>query len=230
MINAKILKAEAAAAALINAGEAIKAKVKEATDLLNRAYSSVLDIHNAQVIRESAEANPRNDEEGWKAYAAAIAARDLPFDLHHVRADKHRAAAESTGCWNQIEALVNLRAEVKAIPIVVREAKGPTAEEQIKARVLKSFSEIAADRRAAFDWAKAIIAAAEEVRPGFRRLQLHVHHVYCQNQHGTEWIRIDWFLNGRRTAFNVIAAAWEAVDKAEEVDRNRHECAAPVLT
>lgn len=210
--EARIAKAEAAAAVLINAGETIKAKAKETTDLLSRAYAAVREIHNDKVVREAAAAHPGNDDESWKAYSAAVYSRDLPFDLHHIRSEKHRSFAESTGSWKQIEALVNLRAEVKAIPIVIRKSKGPTVEEQIKTRVLKSFAELSADRKAAFDWAKAIIAAAEEVKPGVRRLPIGVHHVYCMNEHGTQWVRIDWFLNGHRTAFQVIAAAVQAVE------------------
>ncbi len=99
---AKIAKAEAVAAALINAGEAIKAKVKEATDALNRAYEAIREAHMDIVRGES-------DTTVWAIYCEAIEARGLPFDLHQVRAAKHQAAAcLSLAMWAAIITLAAL--------------------------------------------------------------------------------------------------------------------------
>lgn len=192
-----IAKAEASAAALINAGEATKSKVKEACEHLARAYDKVThEIHDILLADRSIE--------DWDALYWNIPA------LHNWKPRHDEMFKGFPVQAAQAAALANLRTEVKALPIIAREAKGPTAEAQIKARVLKSFTEWAANRRAQFDWAKAICDAAEEVRPGVLRLPVSINHVYCCNAHGTQWVRIDWFMNGTRTPFQVIAAAADA--------------------
>ena len=102
---------------------------------------------------------------------------------------------------------------VSTLPIVTREPKGQALEATIKARVLKSFAETLADRRATFEWAKRIIEAAEAEHPGFKRLPISTNHVHCWNQHGTQWMRIDWYLAGHRTPFQAIIAAIDAVER-----------------
>lgn len=206
----KIDKAHAAAAALINAGQAAKVRIKEANEALGRAYDAIRGQHHDQVVTEARAAHPGDDQESLNAYWKALYARDLPYGLHQVRAAKHQAAAETTGNWERIAALVELREAVKALPIVTREPKEPGPEELIKNRAMKSFAETIKEQRAKFDWAAEIMKSAKEVKPGILALPISVQPVYCQNEYGTSWVRCDWYLRGEKTAFNIIAAAADA--------------------
>lgn len=206
------------AVALINAGQAIKAQVKEVNEALARAYKKIHDAHHLQTIDEEIAKSgyktfPEHNQAAWVQYLEGVHARDLPFDLHNIREAKHRAIAESTGNWGAIAELFALRAEVKAVPIAPKAPAGPTTEEKIKTAVLKTFSELTEARKKEFDWAKAIMVEMERFVDGVRYLPIGVRHVYCANQWGTHWIRLDWYLAGNKTAFNVIAAAAQATRK-----------------
>lgn len=207
----RIQRAHESAAAIINAGQGIKSHIKETLDALNSAYASVQGEHFNEVCRKAALAWPSD----LSKYSADVQAHDVPFDLHRVTEAKHKAIFEATGNWQHVEPLMLLRAEVKALPVIAKAPKEPSVEETIKARVIKSFEAEITERRAQFDWAKAVMEEFATIVDGERRLPVTVHVVWCQNQWGTIWTRIDWFLNGRRTPFQVIMAAAQATEKEE---------------
>ncbi|QWY83645.1 hypothetical protein [Rhizobium phage RHph_X2_26] len=212
---------------VINAGEAIKVRVKEANEDLGRAFDAkrrVIMDACLEVFRVEREAGRATIVDGREAYEtgsamdlATAAYYGMPYGLHQWRAAKHaamvRAAFGATldATLAEIDGLAALRDAVKAVPVVAREAKGETTEQKIRARVLKSFAELSAERRAQFDWATAIIRELNAELPEVKRLPVSVNHVYCSNMHGTNWLRIDWYFRGQKTAFNVIAAAAEKV-------------------
>lgn len=217
----------AKAAAVVNAGSAIKAKIKEALEDLGRGFEAqrrvvmdaLLDIFRQErdagraVIvdgREQYEAGGRMDLATQAYYA-------FPHDLHLYR-DKHKAAVAAVlgedapaGVFGTIENLFTLRLEVKAVEVVKFERKEPGIEEKIKERVLKTFEQFAADRRAQFDWATEIVRELNKDLPEVKKMPVSCRPVYCRNDHGTTWIRIDWYFRGEKVAFNVIAAAAQTV-------------------
>ena len=209
----RMIAAETAAADLINIGRGTKTQIKNVKDLLSRAFDEVKKQHHDASIQIAVAKVPnRNDNEvEWAKYWDELNALEIPYTLAHLREAKHKDRLEVTGNWEAAKTLMETLAAVKEVEVVAREVKEVGQEELIKQAVLKSFKEIVAERRAQFDWATAIIRVAEEINPGFKALPISVNHVYCANYHGTHWVRIDWFLRGRKTPFNVIAAAVDVV-------------------
>ncbi|AKF13646.1 hypothetical protein PHIN3_383 [Sinorhizobium phage phiN3] len=227
----------AKAVAIVNAGSAIKAKIKEANEDLARAFD-VLErlVKDAllAVMREERDAGRAviDNNTGCETYAkkgsrfdhANQAYYGFPFDLHNYRA-KHRAAVEAVvgtealaETFTTIEDLFALRLEVKAVEVVKFERKEAGAEEAIKDRVLKSFEEWLKDRKETFDWSKRIIEEFNKEVPTAEdmKLPVSINPVYCRNFHGTTWVRIDWFLAGKKVPFQVIMGAAQTVADEKE--------------
>jgi hypothetical protein len=216
----------AKAVAIVNAGSAIKSRVKEANEDLARAFDLQREVvQNAllDVMREERNAGRAVIESGREVYAedsmmakANAAYYAFPFQLNHFR-PKHKEAVEAVigtaieDTFAKIEELVALRAEVKAVEVVKFDRKEPTFEENIKDRVLKSFAEVNAEKKAQFDWAAEIIREMNAELPYEAEKGLlapiSVRPVYCMNYAGTAWVRIDWYFRGDKMASNLILAA-----------------------
>lgn len=213
----------AKAVAIVNAGSAIKSKIKEANEDLARAYAEKREvIMNACLDTFAAVRGDRPYDAAIEAEINETGANKLYWampDFHNFKA-KHAAmirevfAAEHDAVIAAIEDLVALRAELKAVEVVKFEKK-ETIEDKIKTAVLKGFEDTIADRRAQFNWASEIIRALNENLPYEAGKGLFapvsVQPVYCRNYFGTAWVRIDWYFRGEKMAFNVIMAAVGAI-------------------
>lgn len=202
---------------IINAGSAIKSKIKEATDDLNRAYSERREVIMNACLDSFREDRANGKTEGEiHATAASVCYWGMP-DLHNFK-EKHvalivaafaDAQAETVAAINDI---VAMRAAVKSVEVVAREVKEAGPEALVKARVMKSFEALTAERKAVFNWAVEIVRELNKELPEVEKMPVHVSHVYCRNSWGTSWLRLDWYFNGRKTPFNVIAAAAQKVE------------------
>lgn len=172
---------------VLEAGEGSKTQIKEATDALNRFYEE---------LSEQAD-DADNMKDCW----------NRPFGLHQIR-DKHEAFFPAD-IWVKIVKLVELRNEIKELPIVKREAK--INPEQV---IRKSVIEMIEKNRENFDIVKATMDAlvtfvGDETFVKGVGVQGH----YCRNYFGTVWIRYDWYLQGRKVPFNHIMASIDAIKR-----------------
>jgi hypothetical protein len=202
---------------VVNAGSAIKSRIKEALEQVSRAYEAIRDrAHTAQIDFANADPVLSTDHQARGQFFYADG-NDLPFQLNHVREAKHRATFERFGGeWQAVADLIALREAVKGVEVITREPKEPGLETVVKARVMKSFDQWMADRKAVFNWATEIVRELNAELPAVKRLPISINHVYCQNEHGTRWLRIDWYMNGRKVPFNTIVAAAETVQREKE--------------
>lgn len=176
--------------AVMEAGEGSKTKIKEATDALNRFYEEITERAN----------DADNMKDCW----------NRPFGLHQIR-PKHQEFFTAEH-WEQVQKLVDMREEIKAMPIVKREAK--VNPEQV---IRKSVIEMIEKNRENFDIVKATMEAlvtfvGDETFVKGVGVQGH----YCQNYFGTKWIRYDWYLRGRKVPFNHIMAAIDVIKRERE--------------
>lgn len=172
---------------VLEAGEGSKTQIKEATDALNRFYE--------ELCEQADDAD--NMKDCW----------NRPFGLHQIR-DKHEAFFPAD-IWVKIVKLVELRNEIKELPIVKREAK--INPEQV---IRKSVIEMIQKNRENFDIVKATMDAlvsfvGDETFVKGVGVQGH----YCRNYFGTVWIRYDWYLQGRKVPFNHIMASIDAIKR-----------------
>lgn len=201
----------AKAAAIVNAGAAIKSRIKEANEDLARAYEVAEEAIKSYYLNIDYDAR-HADQKKTDLYYTFPALHN--FKEKHV--DLIRAAYGDTfdaDIIPQLQNLVALRAEVKAVEVVKMERKDNT-EEKIKERALKSFEEWMKDRKETFDWTKAIMSAFNEeveLADDVELKGVRINQVFCQNYAGTRWIRIDWFMMGRKVPFQIIMGAAEAV-------------------
>lgn len=206
------------AAILINAGETIKAKLKDAMDALNREYDKLRDAnHMAQIkYADGVDALSKNFSPERGEF---FRQNDVPFGLHQVKADKHkRIFVQFSGedVWREVETLINTRTALKELPIVTKEPKGESPEEKIKKTVLSTFKSESERVQGQFNWAKAVMDEFAKMFPNAKGLPVSVSHVYCSNYHGTSWLRVDWYLSGQKTRFNIIAAAAQEHNEKKE--------------
>jgi len=204
-------------AELINAGGAIKSKIKEAMQALGREYDKLREKnHDAQI----AYANTQKSLDAYSPERGEFfRSNDLPFDLHQVRAEKHKAIFirwSGEDVWKEVETLLDTREALKNLPVITKEAKEESVEEKVKKRVLTSFKSQIENNKANFNWAKAVLDEMNKELPEIKNMPVSINHVYCQNYHGTSWLRIDWFFSGKKVAFNVILAAVEAAKEEKK--------------
>jgi hypothetical protein len=184
------------ASALLAAGFASEARRKEALALVSRAYDR---LHRA-LLDQLIEQFPRDDD-GVRAEPFEDLYWGHPSELHlwkprHI--EQFRAYPEVVA---EAKALFLLRGEIKAALI---DAK-PVRQDHPLLVFARS--------------ANVDLAALRERREGEYRdaldlgrklagLPVNVHRVFCCNYGGAQWVRLDWYLSGKRTAFSVIAAAY----------------------
>ena len=174
----------AAISYVLERGMAMKSKKKEAFESLGYIYKDIRETVNDET----------NMAHCW----------DIPFDLHHVR-EKH--AVFFGKHWDRVQELVETRQQIKDLPVETREAK-VAPEEQIRKTVLKTYEE----RRDQYDLIKGTMETLVEF-VGDKTLVkgVSVHAAYCSNYFGTNWVRFDWYLQGRRVPFQMILGSIDAI-------------------
>lgn len=104
---------------------------------------------------------------------------------------------------------VELRNAIKAATIAPRP---PVEDHPLLVSIRKTFLEEMAARRASFDNIIDVSRAVSGKRgEALKGLPVSVRGHYCQNYGGTTWVRMDWYYRGERTAFSIIAAAYDAL-------------------
>lgn len=194
-----------------DAGFAAEARRKEALAQVNRAFEAVREIVHQALLGE--ERGPEPDYEftrpNWN---------DLYYDFPNypnLWKPKHDALyAEWPEQVAQAKRCIELRDAIRAAQIApkpVREdhpllamAKADARKiwEQIEARAEKQRQ----DYEDTLDLGRKL---AERAGAQIEFLPVSVHRVFCANYAGSEWLRLDWYLRGRRVAFNVIAGAYD---------------------
>jgi len=186
----------------IEAGFTSKAAQKRVFEDLNSAYGIVKDrLHGAEMqeCRTKGEAAGLTE---WNDMWQQIGISDnFPFDLHNVR-DRHVAIAEGyiEGMGEVVKMLMDLRAMVKEMPItpVVKDTKVEDFRAAVETEIKSELDRLKVSYHRALDLGRF-----------FGGLYVSANTHWVVNEHGTEFLRTFWYLNGELTRFNVIAAAYE---------------------
>ena len=168
-----------------------KSAKKDCLGDLNSAYYALHNEHHGLVI----DAAPKDfDQERIEHFQKF----DTPFDLHHVREAKHRAAFEAfgEGYWTKVAELIKLREEIKATEVVKVETKVDELKE-VRAKVEKSLAET-------MDLRKAQVIEGFKLVEIFKGLPVSINAHYVTNQFGSTFIRHFYYMNGKLTPLSVI--------------------------
>ena len=185
------------AEAALASGFASEARRKEAQSKLSSAFSKVRDAFTNKLLADF----PR-DEDGNRPSPFEELYWGVPNDLHLWRPKVAAIFAAYPEFVAEADALADLRAAIKAAPVEPK----PIPEDHPLVVFAKT--------------ANVDLAAIREKRMGdyqvaldlgrkLNGLPVSVHRAFCQNYGGTTWVRLDWFLRGRRVAFSVVAAAYD---------------------
>lgn len=201
MNNEKIAKYIASAEAAFEAGFTTMSGKKEAISGLNAVYEELRDR-----MQEPFLATPHSKRTAAQEALYYL----LPFYLHTYRA-AHGAAMvaewpELVDFPRQIEELVSLRAAIKDAEIIKVER---TQQDPRIAQIAKSLMEIRAAHQAQY-------LENVELFEVFGSLSVNCHTHGVVNQHGHSFDRNMFFLNGKRTALQVILGVMDAAAKIEE--------------
>ena len=181
-----------------------KAAQKAALDKMNRAYTAARDLVRDLIIDDANARWPNHCDER----DAHFDRWDMPFDLHQIR-DKHVAVATY---WDLraaqiITALVDLRAEVKAAPVV--------KVEKADAALTEKTEQVQSSIRDEMERLGKMYAHALEIGRLFNGLPVTANVHMVTNQFGTRFLRAFYYLNGERMPLNlIIAAAQQLADEA----------------
>ena len=181
------------AAAMLAAGFASEAKRKLALRTLSAAWEALRDNISDALLAD-------RDTEAGMSQALTDLYYALPFDLHHWR-PKH--SADHPAWAEQVEALVDLRAAIKAAPVE------PTPPREDHPILVAARDAVGVDLEALRDRRVKQYTDALDLGRKLGGLPVYVNRVWCQNYARTVWVRLDWFLEGRRVPFNTIAAAYD---------------------
>lgn len=181
------------------AGFTSKAAQKSATDDLNRAHEACRQSIQNLVLAIDRDARTEAHDNVYWGLA----------DLH-VWKPKHSALVlgtfpEAEPTVRLIEQLVDLRAVIKAAPVVKAERKTDDRE----AAVTKSVRDIMELRQAQY-------ARGLELHDLFQGLPVTANVHVVTNQHGTTFLRAFYYMNGTLTPLNVILAVLQT--KAREAE------------
>lgn len=181
------------------AGFTSKAAQKSATDDLNRAHEACRQSIQSLVLAIDRDARTEAHDNVYWGLA----------DLH-VWKPKHSALVlatfpEAEPTVRMIEQLVDLRAVIKAAPVVKAERKTDDRE----AAVTKSVRDIMELRQAQY-------ARGLELHDLFQGLPVTANVHVVTNQHGTTFLRAFYYMNGTLTPLNVILAVLQT--KAREAE------------
>jgi hypothetical protein len=178
-----------------------KAAQKRVLDTLNRAYDAARDAYG-DLYRVELFANDERfgGRDAWPA-GEFLDAREVPFDLHHVR-DHHvaRIAEYSAELAEVVEAARTARADVKATPVAAKVLK---TDEETEARKIA----ISRTIREEMERLGRMYHEALDLGRAFGGLPVSANVHLVTNQHGTTFVRAFYYLAGKRTPLNVILAA-----------------------
>lgn len=185
---------------VINSDGALKSHIKVALEAVVRIYDEMIKTARQNEILGIYKVSGRTE-------ALEHAYWNIP-DLHNVK-EKHK---EFLGdFYPQAVELKELRDAIKAVPVVTVQKKEESIETTIR-NLLKNKIETTAEK---FDYAKFVMdefakmVFSEKFGKEVMLAPISNVPVYCMNYFGTSWVRIDWYLNGRKTSFNMIMAAIE---------------------
>lgn len=185
-----------------------KAEQKRVLDRLNRAYDAAREAYG-EAYRAELFANDERfgGRDKWDA-AGFLAAREVPFDLHHVR-DEHiaRIEAYASRAAEIVAAARTARADVKATPVAARMVKTDVEIEERKIAISRTIEEEM--KRLNLMYYQAL-----DLGRAFGGLPVSANVHLVTNQHGTTFVRAFYYLDGKRTPLNVILAAAQTL--AEE--------------
>lgn len=188
--------------AAINGAESeyrTKSAQKDALAAMNCAYDAARAVVRDAIIAVANERFPANCHERFDF----INQWDMPFDLHQVR-DKHIAIAAywSLRAEAIIKALVALRADVKAAPVVPVERNTEVADkiEAVQGSIREEMERIG-----------KMYAEALEIGRLFNGLPVTASVHMVTNQYGTTFLRAFYYLAGKRMPINLIIAAAQAL-------------------
>lgn len=190
-----------AAQAAFDAGFAAEARRKEAQASVSRAYYHARQLCWGQLLDDFPAFQ---DADGVWQRAEPFAALDdaFPFDLHLWR-PKHAAILA-----NRYPLFVALVSELSELRAAIKEAMVEPKPVREDHPLL-----IQAREAAGIDPAKLRQRYEDTLDLGrkLKGLPVSVHRVFCSNYAGSRWIRLDWYLRGRRTPFSIIAAAYDTL-------------------
>jgi hypothetical protein len=195
-----VAKFAAQALRLLEAGFASEARRKEALGWLSRAYERARRAFSDQLL-EGFPADP----DGVRASPFEELYWGVPMELHQWRPGKHGALFAAYPAFAaQAYELTEIRDAIKAAMVDPR----PAGTDHPLLTLAKT--------------AEVDLAALRERRARTYRdtldmgrrlggLPVSVSRVFCANYGGTSWVRLDWYLRGKRTPFSIIAAAYDAL-------------------
>lgn len=198
-INKRIDEATAA----LEAGFANKAAQKRASAAVSSAYDHLRDLIHGEVINAARAAVADWDKpEGGPAYFDFLNAREMPFQLNHIR-DRHFEALKDFPLFAQARDLVALReailaTEIAAKPVNVRAEK----VEAVRRSVIEEMEARHQNYVTGLDLSKRLGG-----------LSVYVNAHYCYMQTGGHYVRYFFYLHGKLTALNSIIAISEKLEK-----------------
>jgi hypothetical protein len=185
------------AAFSLSAGFPSEARRKEALGYLNRAYSQMREKLSDVLLTQYPA-----DADGVRADPFEELYWGVPMDLHLWKPRHADLFKAYPGAVTEAAALIELRDAIKAAVIEPK----PVREDH----PLLTFAKTAnVDLAALRDRRSGEYRDALDLGRKLNGLPVSVHRVFCANYGGTTWVRLDWFLSGKRTAFSVIAAAYD---------------------
>ena len=167
------------------------AEQKRALDVVARAYEKLRDSVMDRILAEL----PESDERHTLYWG-------VPSNLRYINSMEMETYAPFG--FAPVEQLIELRNQVKATPIVKPE------------RVSETQRRIAAARQSIveeMERRKARYVEALELGRLFGGLRVTVNAHWVRNQHGTEFLRYFFYLDGRLTALQIIIAIAEQLER-----------------
>lgn len=165
-------------------GFSTKAQQKDALNFLSNAYFRLREVASQAAL-------DANDDDAYWA---------LPFELHQVREAKHAGFFGAN--WDRVATLVSLREIIKSEEI--NRVEVDNSQRELRQRVERTIAE-------EMDRIGKQYAAALDLGRVLKGLPVTANSHFVTNRFGTTFVRTIWFLNGKLTRFNVIAAAYEAL-------------------
>ena len=181
-----------------------KAAQKRVLEDINRAYEYARDAYG-DLYRVELFAG--DDADRWVVQASGsydtrrdfLDARDVPFDLHHVR-ERHieRFAEYSPELAVLVKTAIAARADVKATPVAAPVKTGVEIEEKkivIQRSIREEMDRLGTMYREGLDIARL-----------FKGLPVSANVHVVTNQYGTTFLRAFYYLAGKRMPLNTIMA------------------------
>jgi hypothetical protein len=183
-----------------------KAAQKRVLDRLNKAYEyashAYADLYRADLTAKLAGTSERDNE----AISLFFSSREVPFDLHHVR-DLHidRIKEYSAELADLVTRARDLRIDTKACEIVAP-VKANAAEVAKVAQIHRTIGEEM--RRLEKMYHRGL-----DLGRLFGGLNVYANVHLVTNQHGTNFLRAFYYLEGTRTPLNTLLAVLQKLEE-----------------